>query len=155
MMNMVREEQKDKCMNLFKELTRKLEKNYTLIGSCNQDESAYLVPNGTEDQVTYHSKPIDSFRISDHWNWKSNVKKCSDEYHIQCWNVDLMRCKKRNGPGLASNPIWAWSIAYFGDDERYHTIFGSLYDYVEHQWLWYEASIDQIMEMLRLWYQIN
>ena len=66
------------CENFFSELTRILDGKYEVVGSCNQDISRYLIPAGTKEQITYYGKPELSFRISDHWSWDSNVKKCHD-----------------------------------------------------------------------------
>ena len=85
------------CMAFFEELSNELP-NYTVVGSCNKDSSLYLVPNGTEDEITYYSKPAKSFRISDHWNWYANTKKCDNERYIQCLCVDLPYAKRREAP---------------------------------------------------------
>lgn len=44
---------------------------YVLVHSCNKDETVYLVPAGTEDQISYSGKPENSYRLSGHWHWKS------------------------------------------------------------------------------------
>lgn len=72
---MTREEKLQNCKNFFSLLVDRLMAagGYELVGSCNNDNSCYLVPVGTSDQITYHSKPVRSFRLSDHWNWKEPV----------------------------------------------------------------------------------
>lgn len=83
------DEKKAKCTEFFEKLSEALKEDYVVMGSCNQDFSRYLVPVGTESQVSYMEKPENSFRISDHWNWFANVNKCPDEHYIQCLSVDL------------------------------------------------------------------
>lgn len=124
------EEKKDYCKKFFEELSEKLKDTHVVVKSCNADESAYLIPKGTEDQITYYGKPDCSFRISDHWNWYSNTKKCNDPNYIQCMNVDLnVMAKNRKGPGLASDPYWAWCVGiYFEKDGVYHTMVGEFYN---------------------------
>ena len=100
------EEMKAQCLIYFEDLCRRLEDTHVLVGSCNQDETLYLVPKGTEDQITYNSKPANSYRYSDHWNWYANVKKCKNPNYIQCLNIDLPWAKKRLSEGKASKPIW-------------------------------------------------
>ena len=124
------QEKKEYCKKFFEELAEKLKDTHVIVRSCNQDESAYLVPIGTEKQITYYGKPDNSFRISDHWNWYSNLKKCSDPNYIQCLNVDLAcRCKNRKGPALASEPYWAWCVAMYKKEVGYyHTMVGEFYN---------------------------
>ena len=69
------EEKQAMCTEFFNDLCNELKDTHTLVKSCNKDYSAYLVPKGTEDQISYSSKPVGSYRISDHWNWYANIKK--------------------------------------------------------------------------------
>ena len=125
---MTTEEKKNYCKKFFEELAEKLSETHVVVRSCNNDESAYLVPKGTEDQISYYGKPENSFRISDHWNWYSNIKKNENVDYIQCYNADLgVKAKRRNGPGLASNPFWAWCVCVFKNG-KYHTMVGEYYN---------------------------
>jgi hypothetical protein len=136
---MTLEEKKNYCKNFFEELSEKLKDTHVVVRSCNQDESAYLVPIGTEDQITYYGKPANSFRISDHWNWYANLRKNPDPNYIQCNNVDLgVGCKKRNGPGLASNPWYAWCVAIVLADGEYHTMVGETNNPETDEWCFVE-----------------
>ncbi len=124
---MTLKEKEKYCKEFFEKLAEKLKDTHVIVSSCNQDESKYLVPKGTEDQITYYGKPENSFRISDHWNWYSNVKKNKNVDYIQCYNVDLgVKAKKRKAPGLSSEPYFAWCVCIFNDG-CYHTMVGEFY----------------------------
>ncbi len=134
------EERKGKCINYFNNLAESLKKTHVVVNSCNNDMSAYLVPIGTEDQITYSSKPKNSYRISDHWNWYSNVNKCPNESYIQCYNVDLPFARPRLAPGKASKPRFAISVAYFGNDGKYHHVYGEKFNRKTKEWTWEEIN---------------
>ena len=130
------------CLDFFGYLSELLKDQYIVVKSCNNDSSAYLVPIGTEKQITYKSKPERSFRVSDHWNWKANLKKNEDEHYIQCFTRDLPWCKKRNGEGLASDPVYGVSVCYFLNGE-YHVLFGEIFDRKTKTWDWIECEKDE------------
>lgn len=134
------------CKTFFEVLSEELSKTHTVYGSCNRDISAYLIPDGTEDQVTYHSKPANSFRFSDHWNWKANLGKNPNEKYIQCYTKDLPWCKMRNAPGKASNPIYAVCVCYF-DGDIYHVVYGERFNRVSKTWDWVEADPMEVAKM--------
>lgn len=136
---MDRNEKYEKCKDYFDRLANKLSETHIVVGSCNQDKSAYLVPKGTEAEITYHSKPINSYRISDHWNWKTNVRKNPDDKYIQCYTQDMPWTKKREAPGKASKPIWGIAVCYFDEmDHMYHVIYGEKFDRKTRTWSWVE-----------------
>lgn len=141
------QEKTDKCIQFFKELVAKLGDNYEVVGSCNHDISRYLCPVGTIDKVTYTSKPELSFRISDHWNWFSNVKKCPYPNYIQCYTHDLPGAHHRQAEGLASTPIKAVCVGIFIDG-RYHIIFGETYNRLNRRWCWIESDVDAIVNLI-------
>ena len=143
---MTKAEKWKECSNFFKRLTTLLKDDYDVMGSFNVDQTLYLVPKGTEDQVTYHSKPAYSFRLSDHWNWYANIKKCSNERYIQCWAYDLPRPRKRKGPGLASEPIEAICVAMTRPNGSYKVIFGD--HYTKRNWIWIENNAYDIYEKI-------
>ena len=127
-------EKKRACMEYFNNLCNELKETHSLVGSCNKDCSLYLVPKGTEKEITYSSKPVNSYRFSDHWNWYSNIKKCSDPHYIQCFNIDAPRVKQRIEPGKASKPVLCICVAYFGEDEKYHHVYGEKFDRDKKKW---------------------
>ena len=129
-----------KCRNFFNEVAELLSDEYQVVASCNRDLSAYLVPKGTKNEITYQSKPACSLRVSDHWNWYSNIKKCSQEDYIQCHSVDLPDPRKRNAPGKASNPIEATQVCLIYPDGKYHCVFGRFYDRKSQKWKWMTAD---------------
>lgn len=129
------------CLEYFENLVEELKETHVLVVSCNQDSTLYLVPKGSEDQITYHSKPVNSYRFSDHWNWYANVRKCPDQHYIQCFNKDLPYPRRRPEPGKPSHPIAAMCVAYFGDDGLYHTVFGERFDRKTKKWSFSYAAI--------------
>lgn len=102
----------------FDRLAEELKETHEVMPSCNNDISRYLVPKGTSNQVTYYGKPEGSFRISDHWSWYANVKKCADEAVIQC-ELDGLTPNNRKGDGLPSDPVTALAIAVYRDGKYY------------------------------------
>ena len=115
------------CLQVFMKLAEDLKDTHEIIGSCNKDRSIYLIPKGSIDDLSYYGKPVDSYRISDHWNWYASITRCSDEGRIQCHNVDLKYPQDRID-GRATRPVSGVCIAYYDIDGKYHTVFGELYD---------------------------
>ena len=112
-----------------------LKDTHIIVKSCNKDESLYFVPIGTEDEITYSSKPENSYRYSDHWNWYANAKKCSNEKYIQCFTRDMPWCRRRQAPEKGTNPIFGICICYFKDNE-YHSIYGEKFNRKSKEWTW-------------------
>ena len=144
------EEKKAKCQLFYKELVTALRDSHENVKSCNRDDSAYLVPKGTSDQITYESKPINSFRISDHWNWKANLEKNQKDGYIQCYTKDVPVCKARPEPGKASPPIWAWQVGYFGEDKAYHCVYGEVFNRESKTWYWLEGDVDDVIMQFQI-----
>jgi len=139
------EEKRESCENYWKQLCEKLKETHVEMASCNKDVSRYLVPKGTEDQVTYYGKPRDSYRISDHWNWKTSIKKCSDPHYVQCYNKSIRMMHRRKAPELASKGVVAWCVAYYGEDDAYHTVHGAEYlGNHKRNWSWKEGCVEDI-----------
>lgn len=130
------QEKMDACIKFFNELCHTLEDGYEVVSSCNHDISAYLVPKGTADQISYWGKPKLSFRVSDHWNWFANLKKCPNPNYIQCLSVDLPWAKNRHKEGGPSTPVHAAQVAMVGLDGKYHVIFGEKFDRKTRTWSW-------------------
>lgn len=148
---MTQKERMEKCKEFFKEITKELEDDYEVItGLDKQHYNALLIPKGTKGEVNYYGKPINSFRVALLWNWKASIKRCKREDYIQCENISLMKCKPRKGDGLPSNPIYAWCVAYYANDCKYHTVYGSIYNNVTHEWEWLETSPEEIVNDLRI-----
>lgn len=138
------EEAPKKCQEFFNALCDRFSETHEYLGSCNQDISTYLIPKGTADQVSYSSKPYHSFRISDHWNWYSNIKKNPNSKYVQCLCVDLPYAKPRKYEGGPSKPIFAPQVAMIGKDGKYHCIFGSKFNKQTKTWEWIEANPSDI-----------
>ena len=145
---MTRTEKIEACTEFYNKLCDALSDTHENVASCNKDISAYLIPVGTMPYLSYRSKPPKSFRISDHWNWYANLNKCDDEHYVQCYSVDAPRPKQRVEPGKPSKPIYAIQICYFGDDSRYHGIFGEKYDRKKKVWTWKDNTIENAISAL-------
>lgn len=116
-------EKKEKLDELWKQLCNAYS-DYSEMGSCNKDYSRYLVPNGTESEVTYHGKPLNSFRISDHWNWIS-PRKAPGEIQCPLWS-------ERNFPAK-TKPLTRIGIFVF-DGKYYCFVCGERK--IKHEWIW-------------------
>lgn len=136
------------CEIFFEDLARILKDTYEVIKSCNQDLSQYLIPNGTISDLSYYSKPERSFRISDHWNWYSNLRKCSDQHYIQCLSVDMPRADKRSEYGKATKPKYGIQVCILGGDGKYHAVYGEVYNCTTKRWDWLETDPADIAEMI-------
>lgn len=141
----------EKCDQFFDMITKELQNDgYELLyGRDPTRYSAMLIPKGTRKEVSYYNHPIGSFRIAVRWSWYSTKKRCKNEDHIQCENVSLMKPNERKGPGLESEPIWAWCVAYFAEDRKYHTIYGTIYNNRTKAWDWLETSPEDICKDLK------
>ena len=128
------------CRKFFDKVAELLSDEYQVVSSCNKDLSAYLVPKGTKREITYQSKPACSLRVSDHWNWYSNIKKCPQEDYVQCHSVDLPEPQERKSPGKASDPIIATQVCMIYPDGKYHCVFGRFYDDKSKKWKWMTAD---------------
>ena len=145
---MEEKEKRELCKRFFDELSHALYSSYRKVGSCNKDFSAYLVPKGTEHQISYSGKPENSFRISDHWNWYSNIKKCPDENYVQCDSLAVPKAKNRIAPGKASNPISAIQVAFFCKGS-YYAVYGEYYNFQAEAWEWLDMNAKKVAEILQ------
>lgn len=133
------------CLNFFNELSEAMRETHEVVGSCNRDLSAYLVPEGMASEITYYSKPAFSFRVSDHWNWYANVKKCANERYVQCLCAELPYAHLRKYEGGPSQPIRAASVCAIGNDGKYHVIYGEFWDKKTKTWRWIERSVQEYL----------
>lgn len=133
----------DACLAFFQKLSDILNGKYEIVGSCNKDVSQYLVPIGTIDQISYYGKPEMSFRISDHWNWYSSIKKCKNPDYVQCNSVDIPRAKKRTDDH-ATRPMRGMQVAIQWTDGYYHHVFGEKYDPKTRKYVWVESNPEDI-----------
>ena len=143
-----------RCRNFFDQLATLLKDRFTVVASCNKDLSAYLVPKGTEDQITYYGKPAFSFRVSDHWNWYSNKSKCEDLSIVQCMSVDVEYPQRRDprNPDKATQPKHAIQVAFYGPDKKYHHVYGDKWNPQRHRYEWKtrtpEATAEYVINMM-------
>lgn len=149
MTNKEYEEKVEKCLGFLFRVSELLD-NYTLVGSCNRDISKYLIPNGSESELSYYGKPENSLRFSDHWNWFSSIKKCTDEHYIQCRSLDIPWCRLREEAGKATKPRFGIQVAYYDKkDKCYHHVFGDKFDRKTKKWSWIEATPEAVAKMMQ------
>lgn len=146
---MTKTEKYSACQEFFDQLVSLLEETHERLASCNNDISAYLIPKGTMEQVSYYGKPANSFRISDHWSWRANLNKCSKPNYIQCLSVDVPHAKPRIDTGKPSKPIFAIQVAYCGEDGKYHCVFGEKFDPKTKQWSWVDSKPEDVLKDLK------
>ena len=137
-----------KCEEYFMILSELLSETHEVVGSCNKDISKYLIPKGTASELTYYSKPKNSVRISDHWNWYANLNKCNIPWYIQCLSVDIPRASNRLGCGKASKPKHGIQVCIFGKDNKYHAVYGEVYNRKTRTWEWAESDPIEIAKLL-------
>lgn len=145
---MTKREKFDACKNFFEKLADILSNDYEMIGSPNYDTSIYLVPNGTESQLTYYGKPLNSFRVSDHWNWYTSLKKCEIPNFVQCCSIDMPAAKKRLTDWKFSDPVKGCQVAIFGKDKKYHCVYGEKYDKKTKSWSWLDADPYEVASLI-------
>lgn len=151
------------CIDFFRKLSDILSEDYEIVKSgsdeyiieLNRDDKFrvsdhYLVPFGTESQITYYGKPEWSFRISDHWNWKSSLKKCDKDWYIQCYSVDMPNVKNRLGQYKSSPQVKGIQVAIFGKDKRYHCVYGECFNRNKKIWNWMETDPEEIAKQYDL-----
>ena len=147
-----KDEKMARCQEFFRKLAELLQGSHVVMDSCNKDLSQYLVPIGTEDQVTYYGKPVGSVRVSDHWTWYTNLNKCCYPGYIQCYSVDTPYARPRDPkyPQLATKGRMAYQVCYYGRDKKYHCVYGEKWDKKQKTWNWVEASPEEVVRNLRL-----
>lgn len=147
-------EKKELCLKFFAELAKGLKDKYEVISSCNRDETKYLIPIGSISDLSYYGKPMWSFRVSDYWNWYSNLKKCSDPNMVQCETDNLPPAEKRCGTA-ATTPIHGWMVALYKNDRKYHVVYGDELEYDDEyydepvwEWVWNISDPNDIIELI-------
>ena len=145
---MTKIEKYNACRDFFDKLANLLEDRYELVFSCNNDISAYLVPLGMANKITYLSKPAFSFRISDHWNWYANTNKCPREDYIQCWSKDLPYPRKRMAKGKPTKPRQAYQVALTTSGSAYRAVFGEVWNRKTKSWEWLENTPEEVMSLV-------
>lgn len=147
-------QKKELCNKFFDELVtvlnekwkdEELGSEWVVVESCNKDFSRYLVLKGRESDITYNSKPKFSFRISDHWNWFSNIKKCEDPFYIQCNSSDMPYPKFRPD-GRATKPRYGVQVCMTINGYIYRCVFGDCFDLHSKTWTWKDNSPKSVAE---------
>ena len=130
-----------KCRKFFDNVAEVLDHDYVVVASCNKDLSAYLVPKGTEKEISYYGKPELSFRVSDHWNWYSNLNKCNKPDEVQCFSVDVEEPLSRDPEHFekATNGRQVYQVALYRDG-KYHGVYGDIWNPERRQYEWKESD---------------
>ena len=137
MENLSSNEKLIRCGNFIASLAYLLGPRYELLPSCNKDISRYLIPAGSKHELSYYGKPDKSFRFSDHWNWYSSTKKCTDEKMVQCRSLDMPWARHRVDPGKATKPRYGIQVCIYNkSDGCYHHIYGDKFDRETKTWTW-------------------
>lgn len=143
------EEKMHKCRSFVEEVADICAGGWTLVNSCNKDASCYLIPKGTESELSYYGKPANSLRFSDHWNWYSSTKKCKNEKYVQCRSLDMPWARHREEVGKATKARFGIQVAYFDqDDGCYHHVYGDKFDRKTKTWSWVDADPDVVAKMM-------
>lgn len=144
-----RREQLKKCNAFFLKVADELKETHQIVGSALKVwGSACLIPKGSESQLSYYNKPVNSLRVACNWNWKASIKRCKEERFIQCNTPDLPWCRKRESEGMASKPIWGNMVGYFDDDHRYHCVYGEKFNRETKTWEWVESDPKEVSKMM-------
>lgn len=144
------EERRNKVKEFYNRLVDISKDHYFEVESCNNDASRYLLRNGTtREDISYYSKPLWSYRMSDHWNWYTSERKCSDLKYIQCHSIDMPWARKRVYVDKATRPMRGWQVCIFSaDDGLYHCVYGEIFDRKEKKWYWVENDPKMIYEFV-------
>ena len=140
----------DKCNVFFDKLCEVLANEYDVVNSP-WTKDRYLVPKGTADQITYYTKPMSSFRVSDHWNWFAPTNKCDKQSMIQCYSVDLPFAHDRAGDKKSKGSysrIDAAQVGFVCPDGKYRAVYGEIYDRKTKTWSWLEVSPEDVACMI-------
>lgn len=144
--------QLDTCTMFFDAVAELLKETHVVVPSKSKKwPSACLVKKGEEHLVTYYGKPVNSLRVGPNWNWRAGLDRCSNAAYIQCVTPDLPFARKRSkeNPEWSTAPIFGNMVGYFDTDNKYHCIFGEMYDFENKQWTWVENIPSLVAELIR------
>ena len=144
--------QLDTCTMFFNAVAELLKDTHVVVPSKSKKwPSACLVKKGEEHLVTYYGKPVNSLRVGPNWNWRAGLDRCSNANYIQCVTPDLPFAKKRSkeNPEWSTQPIFGNMVGYFDTDNKYHCLFGEMYDFNDKKWVWVENIPSLVAELIR------
>ena len=84
------------------------ENTYTDFHEAHGFYTGYIIPNGMK--LSYGPHPEGTIRISNHWSWYANIKKCSNREFIQCYLYNTQPNQRENN-NCSSKPIKKVEIA--------------------------------------------
>ena len=144
------DEMKAKCEEFYGKLRDILQETHEDVNNPNPTRcwSRTLIPNGTKNQLNYYGKPANSFRMSDHWNWFANLKRCGNPRHVQCRCSDLPKPKPRAAEDKPSKPVIGYCVAYYYKKwDVYKVVYGEKYDRKTRKWTWVESDPEEVANL--------
>jgi hypothetical protein len=146
--DMTFDEMAERVKDFYNKLVDISKEHFFVVESCNNDLSSYLLPNTTNvEDVSYYGKPLWSFRMSDHWNWYANVKRCNTWNYIQCNSIDMPWARRRIDY-RATKPLRGYQVCVMAEDGLYHCVYGEIFDRKEKKWYWIETEPESIYKMI-------
>ena len=142
------------CDKFFYELSQRLYPFYETIGVMDTNyhkyKSRYLIPFGSDYQMSRFSMPMLSFRMSDHWNWMPNEKIYFDseiENNVtQRYCIDMPPAKLRKCSDKATKPQFGILVAIMDSKGIYRCVYGDKYWPKTHSWSWLEANPEDVIK---------
>lgn len=144
-------QQMENCTKFFNAVADILKDTHVIVPSKSKKfPSMCLVKKGQEKQVSYYSKPVNSLRVAQNWNWRASFERCSSPNYIQCVTPDLPFAKARSKehPEWATPPIFGNMVGYFDTDNKYHCIFGEKYESDTKSYCWVENIPERVAKMI-------
>ena len=141
------------CDEFFYELSQRLYPFYETIGVTNvhyqKYGSRYLIPFGSDYQISRFSLPVFSFRMSDHWNWKPNENKYSESEientAVQRYCIDMPPARLRKNSDRATKPQFGVLIAIYDSKGIYRCVYGDKYYSETHSWGWLDSNPEDVI----------
>ena len=143
-------EKQEKCNQYFNGLYELLKDTHDRRTNKTRDRrpDKYIFPKGTGDEITNVGKPKDSFRYSNKWNFYKNGKgEMLPE--VQCYSEDFPHAHTDSLGHGPQGSVLAYSVCFYGEDGRYHVVYGERYNRKTKKWDWVESDPeDAILEFI-------
>ena len=143
-------EKRAKCNEYFNGLCELLNETYEHHANRTKDHrpDKYLYPKGTVREITYSSKPKNSFRFSSKWNfYKDGQGRMLPE--VQCYSEDFPNAHTDSLGHGPQGSVLAYSVCFYGEDGHYHVVYGERYNRKTRKWDWVESDPeDAILEFI-------
>lgn len=143
-------EKQEKCNQYFNSLYEMLKDSHDRRTNKTRDRrpDKYIFPKGTGDEITNVGKPANSFRYSNKWNfWKNGKGEMLDS--VQCYSEDFPKAHTDSHGCGPQGSVLAYSVCFYGEDGRYHVVYGERYNRRTKKWDWVESDPeDAILEFI-------